>query len=608
MHALPVMIVALGTLVLGYRFYGGFIARRVLNLDFGRETPARAKNDGKNYKPEHSGVLFGHHFAAIAGAGPLIGPVLAAQYGWLPGLLWLVPGAVLGGAVQDFVILAASVRSGGKSLAEIAREELGPASGLATAAAILFIVVAALAGLGFVVVNALADSAWGAFTIGMTIPIALLMGLCLEKRGPEGVRVATALGVTAMLLSLVAGRWVAANPALSRFFIFTPHGVVVAMGIYGFFASVLPVGWLLVPRGYLSSFMKLGVLGLLVMAALIVNPELQFPALSAYLRGGPVIPGPVFPFLFITIMCGAISGFHALVSSGTTPKMLSCEPHARPIGYGGMLLESLVGIVSLVAAASLEPGDYYAINLSPAAHAAFAAHGGATPVHLASLTAAAGEKSLLGRSGGSVLLAVGFSQILSGLPGLKPLMPYLYHFAILFEALFILTTIDTGTRITRFVLQELGGKAWKPFGNLASLPASAAASAAVVFAWAGLIWNGSIGSIWPMFGIANQSLAVIALAVGSAFLRRQGRGSYLWVTILPLSFVTATTGAAAAAMLGGGYWLAGTSNCVAGVNDALIVAILALTGFILWRAVAKLRAGKAPGEGGIRTHEAPCGA
>ncbi len=585
MHALPVMIVALGALVLGYRFYGGFIARRVLELDASRETPARAKNDGDNYKPEHSGVLFGHHFAAIAGAGPLIGPVLAAQYGWLPGLLWLVPGAVLGGAVQDFVILAASLRHGGKSLAEIAREELSPGAGLSTAAAILFIVIVALAGLGFVVVNALADSAWGTFAVAMTIPVALAMGLYLDRRGAEGVRAATTLGVAAMLLSLVAGRWVAAAPGLARFFTLSPHGVVVAMGVYGFFASVLPIGWLLVPRGYLSSFMKLGVLGLLVLAALLVDPTLKFPALSAYLHGGPVIPGPVFPFLFITIMCGAISGFHALVSSGTTPKMLSCEPHARPIGYGCMLLESLVGIVSLIAAASLEPGDYYAINLSGAAHAAFAAHGGAAPVHLAALTASSGEKSLIGRSGGSVLLAVGFSQILSGLPGLKPLMPYLYHFAILFEALFILTTIDTGTRITRFVLQELGGKAWKPFGNLSSLPASAAASAAVVLAWAWLIWNGSIGTIWPMFGIANQSLAVIALAVGSAFLKRSGRGRYVGVTALPLGFVTLTTSWAAARMVFGGFWPAGTPAFIILVNVALILLTLTLAGFILERAM-----------------------
>jgi carbon starvation protein len=590
MHALPVMAVALGGLVLGYRFYAGFIARRVLELDPERKTPACAQNDGANYKPEHSGVLFGHHFAAIAGAGPLIGPVLAAQYGWLPGLLWLVPGAVLGGAVQDFVILAASLRHGGKSLAEIAREELGPRAGLATAAAILFIVIAALAGLGFVVVNALANSAWGTFTIAMTIPIALLMGLFLDRRGSQGVPAATALGVAAMLLSLAAGRWVADDPSVARFFILSPHGVVVAMGVYGFFASVLPVGWLLVPRGYLSSFMKLGVLGLLVLAALIVNPALKFPALSGYLRGGPVIPGPVFPFLFITIMCGAISGFHALVSSGTTPKMLSREPHARPIGYGGMLLESLVGIVSLIAASSLEPGDYYAINLSPAAHAAFAAGGGAAPVHLAALTAASGEGSLLGRSGGSALLAVGFSQILSGLPGLKPLMPYLYHFAILFEALFILTTIDTGTRITRFVLQELGGKAWKPFGDLSSLPASAAASAAVVLAWAWLIWNGSIGTIWPLFGIANQSLAVIALAVGSAFLRSSGRGRYAWVTALPMAFVALTTASAAFKMVFGGFWpaVSGASAAMIGVNDALIALALALAGFIAWRAIRRL--------------------
>ncbi len=577
MHALPLMVTVLCVLAIAYRYYSAFLAAKVVALDAHRQTPAHTLRDGQNYHPTHKWVLFGHHFAAISGAGPLIGPVLAAQFGFLPGLLWLVVGVVLGGAVQDFIILVASMRRGGKSLAEIAKQEIGPVAGIATAIAILFIVIVALAGLGFVVVNALAESSWGTFTIAASIPIALFMGLYiyrLRAGAPTAVREATIVGVTGLIAAVVFGRLVPQTPWLSRWFLLDKHGIILAMMAYGFIASVLPVWLLLCPRDYLSSYMKIGTIAVLVAGVIIVNPVLKFPPLSQFLHGGPIVPGSVFPFVFITIMCGAISGFHALVSSGTTPKMISAEPHARPIGYGCMLIESLVGVVSLIAACAMEPGDYYAINVPVAEWPKLVAAYGFSEVHLPALTQAVGEATLRGRTGGSVSLAVGMAQIFSGLPGLGGLMQYWYHFAIMFEALFILTTIDTGTRIARFLIQEFLGKAYRPFERTDWWPGTMLSSALVVGAWGWLIWNASIRTIWPMFGIANQLLAAIALCVGTSLLINLGRARYVWVTLLPMIFVTITTTTAAVQMITRHYWPATATPLIVSLNTALIVVMV----------------------------------
>ncbi len=577
MHALPLMVIVLCVLALAYRYYSAFLAAKVMTLDETRPTPAYTQRDGQNYHPTHKWVLFGHHFAAISGAGPLIGPVLAAQFGFLPGLLWLVIGVVLGGAVQDFIILVASMRRGGKSLAEIAKQEIGPVAGVVTAIAILFIVIVALAGLGFVVVNALAESSWGTFTIAASIPIALFMGLYIyrfRQGAPTAVREATVIGVTALVAAVVFGRLVPQTPWLHRCFLLDKHGIIVAMMACGFIASVLPVWLLRCPRDYLSSDMKIGTVAVLIAGVIIVNPVLKFPAFSQFLHGGPIVPGGVFPFVFITIMCGAISGFHALVSSGTTPKMISAESHARPIGYGCMLMESLVGVVALIAACAMEPGDYYAINVPVAEWGRMAATYGLHEVHLPALTQAVGEATLRGRTGGSVSLAVGMAQIFSGLPGLGGLMQYWYHFAIMFEALFVLTTIDTGTRIARFLIQEFLGTVYRPFARTDWVPGTILSSLLVVGAWGWMIWNASIRTIWPMFGIANQLLAAIALCVGTSLLINLGRARYVWVTLVPMVFVTITTTTAAVQMITHHYWPATATPLIVGLNTVLIVVIV----------------------------------
>ena len=578
------MIVVLSVMALAYRFYSRFLASTVFQLDDARATPAHARYDGQDYYPTSKWVLFGHHFAAISGAGPLIGPVLAAQFGFLPGLLWLVIGVVLGGAVQDFVILVGSMRRGGKSLAELAAAEIGPWAGLATAVAILFIVIVALGGLGFVVVNALAESSWGTFIIVISIPIAVLMGWYIFRfraDSASGVTEATIAGVALLLLSVVLGRYIPDIPILSGLFTLSRHGIIIAMMIYGFTASVLPVWLLLCPRDYLSAYLKIGTIAVLIGGVFLVNPLLKFPALSAFTEGGPVVPGKIFPFMFITIMCGAISGFHALVSSGTTPKMISSESHARPIGFGCMLMESLVGVVCLIAACSMEPGDYFAINIPVSEWVKAAAAYGFHEVNLPALTSAVGEATLRGRTGGSVLLAVGMAQIFSGLPGMVNLMKYWYHFAIMFEALFILTTIDAGTRIARFILQEFLGRVYAPFARTDWLPGTLLASAAVVGGWGWLIWNAGIRTIWPMFGVANQLLAVIALAVGTTLLVNSGRARYAWVTLLPMGFVSFTTFTAAWEMVAHRFWLANPAPFVVGVNTVLIVLIFLCAGVIL---------------------------
>jgi carbon starvation protein len=625
MNAAWWLLTALAVLALAYRYYSAFLAAKVLCLDDRRRTPAHEQNDGNNFHPTNKWVLFGHHFAAITGAGPLIGPVLAAQFGFLPGFLWILFGVVLGGAVHDFVILTASTRRGGRSLAEIARAELGPVLGTVTALAILFIIVIALAGLGNVVVGALAESPWGVFTVSLSIPIALLMGFhiyVVRKGSVRGIREASLVGVVLLGVALVVGEPIAAS-GYADWFRHSRTTLTLAIAAYGFIASVLPVWVLLCPRDYLSSYLKIGTIGLLVIGILVVRPQIEMPAVTEFVHGGgPIIKGPLFPFVFVTIACGAISGFHALVASGTTPKMIDRESHARPIAYGAMLMEGLVGITALIAACVMPPEDYVAINTDPKiamvaspaskgaglarsptqlaeASAALTAHDrqilnlapgeplgslagasvpaskllalssgvlarleysvdtsvpqastlsdadfarlGITVKDLPALSRSAGEV-VAARTGGGVSLAVGMARVFSGLPGMSTLLAYWYHFAIMFEALFILTTIDTGTRIGRFLMQEFLGRVHPELGRSSSWTGGIVASSLIVAGWAYFILTGSISTIWPMFGVANQLLACTALCVGTTIVLREApKRQYALVTFLPLCFLSITT-------------------------------------------------------------------
>jgi len=662
LHAMPVLLFALCILAIAYRYYSKFLAAKVAMLDPNRPTPAVRLNDGANYHPTNKWVLFGHHFAAISGAGPLIGPVLAIQYGWAPGLFWLVVGVCLAGAVQDMLVLAASVRRDGKSLAEIARAELGRPAAVVSSAAILFIIIIALAGLGIIVVKALGGdevklpkgtviyvnilqgdhvpnasaiqndggtevwefepgysirfdpkgesdtrtasfrirtpkplkrelestgmietnaqhysyelpsgcsevvpgSSWGTFTIAATIPIALLVGLWMYRIRKGKVIEASLIGAALTLLAVVVGGWIPGS-SLEQYFSLTKNGTILALVIYGFVAAVLPVWLLLGPRDYLSSFLKIGTIALLVGSVFIANPPLNAPALNeVFINGGPTFKGNIFPFVFICVMCGAVSGFHALVSSGTTPKMIENESQVRFIGYGAMLMECVVGMTALIAAAALPNHIYYDINvpLDQAQTAEMQAklkdvydrygrdpmHKTATSqlAHIGQVEEKVGGESLRGRTGGAPTLAVGMSFIFVdafhwiGIQG-DWLLKYWYHFAIMFEALFILTTIDAGTRIGRFLLQETAGRFYAPFANPKWLPGSLIASAAICSAWGWLIYTGNVDTIWPMFGIANQLLAALALSIVTTWLVNHGRGRYAWVTILPMLFVVTTT-------------------------------------------------------------------
>lgn len=543
MNAMPLLIAALAFFALAYRYYFSFIAAKVAVINETAAMPSNRLFDGQNYYPMNKWVLFGHHFAAIAGAGPLVGPVLAVQFGYFPGFLWMVIGAVMAGAVHDFVILVASVHHDGKSLAEIAKKEISRLSGTTTSLAIVIIIIVALAGLGLVVVNALAESPWGAFTIACTIPIALLMGVWMFRVRKGKVVEATIAGVILLTLAVIYGRYIPDSP-IAAWFTFDRKTLTLLLAIYGFAASVLPVWLLLSPRDYLSSIMKLGVVAMLAIGIIVVAPTLKMPAFTSFTAGnGPIIPGSLFPYLFITIACGAISGFHSLVSSGTTPKMLMKESHIKFIAVGAMLSEGIVSVLALIAAASMLPLDYFLINVPaekiqqilPQLHAM-----GFTESNIVQLSAEVGEH-VIGRTGGAVSLAVGMAQIFSSIPGLTRFMSYWYHFAIMFEALFILTTIDAGTRIGRFVLQEMLGKFYKPFGRTSWLPGNLVASFCIVLAWGYFIYTGSVTTIWPMFGTANQLLAAIALAVGTSYIINRGKVRYAWVTLLPLLFVGVTT-------------------------------------------------------------------
>jgi len=532
-NGLWLVVAAACIYAMSMRFYGRFLARRVVRLDDARVTPAFRLQDGKNFYPANKYVLFGHHFAAIAGAGPLLGPVLAAQFGYLPGFLWLVVGAVLAGAVQDFIILVASMRRNGRSLPEIARDELGLITGTSTAVAVLFIVVAALAGLGLAVVNALYRNAWGTFTIAITIPIAFLMGFYLQRFRPGRVGEMTVLGIVLLVFAVILGR-VVAQSDVAGWFHFERVTLVWLLAGYGALASILPVWMLLVPRDYLSTFMKVGVVLLLGAGVLVLAPTIEMPRITGFIHGGgPIIPGPIFPFVFITIACGAISGFHSLVSSGTTPKMIARESQAL-VGYGAMLMESFVGVIALIAASLLVPGDYFAINtlLSPDALA-----GLGYPVAKINELSSLVEVNVAGRPGGAVSLAVGMASIFAALPGMAGLMAYWYQFALLFEALFILTTIDAGTRVARYLVQEIGGRLYQPLGEINWWPGVFFSSLFVVGSWGYLIGTGSISTIWPMFGVANQLLGTLALCIGSTVLIKMEKARYLWVTAVPMVFV-----------------------------------------------------------------------
>jgi len=543
--------------LVAYRLYSAFIAAKLLALDNTRATPAERRDDGRDFVPTNKWVLFGHHFAAIAGPGPLVGPTLAAQFGYLPGTLWLIAGAAFAGCVQDFVILFCSIRRDGKTLGEMARNEVSKRGGLIAQLAVLTIMIILLAVVALVVVNALKSSPWATFTLAMTIPIALLLGVYLRYFRPGRVLEASLIGVALVLFVVVAGQWVADSPSLAK--VFTLGGVTLAFAIiaYGFAASALPVWLLLAPRDYLSAFIKAGAIFSLAAGILLVRPQVLMPPLTRFVDGtGPVFAGKIFPFCFITIACGAISGFHSLISSGTTPKMIQREGHARFIGYGAMLLESFVGVMAMVAACAMTPGVYFAIN-SPASIVGATPEAAAATISswgyplsggtMTGLAHAVGEQTLLNRAGGAPSLAVGMAQIFSSTIGGDRLLSIWYHFAIMFEALFILTVLDAGTRVGRFMIQELGGRVWKPMGRMNWMPGILLSSAIIVGAWGYFLYQGvvdplgGINSLWPLFGISNQLLAAVALVVATTILLKMGRLKWIWVTLLPMAWLVIIT-------------------------------------------------------------------
>ncbi|HWR45270.1 carbon starvation protein A [Sporomusa sp.] len=545
MNSVSLLIIAVCVYILAYRYYSAFISAKVLALNDANITPAYRCNDGREFVPTNKWVLFGHHFAAIAGAGPLVGPVLAAQYGWGPGFMWILLGSVFAGAVHDFIILFASVRHNGQSLAVIARREVGPLTGVTTSLSVLFIIIVALAGLAIVVVNALFKNPWGVYTLFMTIPIAIIVGLYMFKIVPGSIRSGSIAGFIMVMAAVITGHWLSPGQpwaGLANIFDLTKQQLSVALPVYGFFAAVLPVWLLLAPRDYLSSYMKIGTVLALALGILIVQPSINMPMTTRFMDGGgPIIPGPWWPYVFITIACGAISGFHSLISSGTTPKMIELESQSRVIAYGGMLTEGFVAVMALISAVVLMPGDYFAIN-SPAA--VFAKLGIPT-VEIKELSRLV-QMDVAHRPGGAVSLAVGMAHIFSSIGGMQHLMSYWYQFAIMFEALFILTTIDAGTRVARYILQDiLGTYVYAPLKQTNWWPGILFTSFLVTYSWGYLLYSGDVASIWPLFGVANQLLAVVALAIGTTIiLKIAPKKSYAWVTFAPLSFLSVTVIAA----------------------------------------------------------------
>lgn len=548
MNAVSVVIGSICILVIAYRLYGYFFTNKVLKINESEPTPAHELEDGKDYVPTNKWVTFGHHFAAIAAAGPLVGPILAAQFGYLPGLLWLLIGAVIGGAVHDAVVLFASMKKKGKSLSEVAKEELGPVAGFCTGLAMLFIITITMAGLSMVVLNALVHNPWGTFAVGITIPIAMLVGIAYKKTG--NLVATSTIGFILLMIGVFMGPYIK-DTALGEFLNFDMKTLAIILPVYAFFAAALPVWLLLAPRDYLSSFMKIGVFIALIIGVFFVNPMIQFPAVTDFIHGGgPVIAGPVWPFVSITIACGAISGFHAFVGSGTTPKMINKWEDIRAVGFGAMLVECLVGIMALIAATALMPGDYFAINSTPEVFKTL----GMQTVHLPELSQEIGM-DLEGRTGGAVTLAVGMSYIFAKIPWFYDLAAYFYQFVIMFEAVFILTAIDAGTRVARYLIQDFFGDVYKPLKRVDWLPGSIFASALACFIWGYLLYSGDISSIWVLFGVSNQLMASIGLVIGTTVvLKIADKRWYALTCLVPLAYLYVTVNYAGFWMIKNVYW------------------------------------------------------
>ncbi|MEK4319754.1 MULTISPECIES: carbon starvation protein CstA [Bacillus] len=573
MNAVSIVIGSMCILAIAYRLYGTFMMVKVLKVTDDHPTPAHALEDGKDYVPTNKWVTFGHHFAAIAAAGPLVGPILAAQFGYLPGLLWLLIGAVIGGAVHDLVVLFASMRKKGKSLSEVAKEELGPVAGFCTGLAMLFIITITMAGLSMVVLHALERNPWGTFAVGITIPIAMGVGLYYKKTG--NLKLATSAGFILLMLGVFLGPNIQGT-ALGELLTLDTKTLALALPIYAFFAAALPVWLLLAPRDYLSSFMKIGVFIALIAGIFVVNPTIQFPAFTEFVNGGgPVLAGPVWPFISITIACGAISGFHAFVGSGTTPKMLDRWSDMKPVAFGAMLVECLVGIMALIAATALHPGDYFAINSTPEVFRTL----GMSVENLPQLSKEIGL-DLEGRTGGAVTLAVGMAYIFTGIPFFSHLASYFFQFVIMFEAVFILTAIDAGTRVARYLIQDFFGEAYKPLKRNDWVPGSVFASALACFMWGYLLYSGDIGSIWALFGVSNQLMASVGLIIGATVvLKIADKRRYMLTCLIPLAYLYVTVNYA-------GYWMVANVylNPEASgysVLNAVLSMIMLILGFVI---------------------------